>query len=167
MIGLTLNSPCYNTRRCLDVDSTLFERYGLQIDNKTTLCACWDVISKQLISDCVHPETTNRLLKIPFFYFQFYHHFAKDLSLQDTRWITRRAMVEIIILSSCISESDISNWKHLWTSLNHAHYILQRIPILIFTYSISYILHNDYISTYYMLHNTYSWVRRKRCGVEN
>ena len=29
-----------NTRRCFDVDSTSFERYGRQMDVETTLCAC-------------------------------------------------------------------------------------------------------------------------------
>ena len=31
-----------NTRRCFDVDSTLFERYRRQMDVKTTLCAYWE-----------------------------------------------------------------------------------------------------------------------------
>ena len=30
-----------NTRRCFDVDSTSFERYGCQMDVETTLCAYW------------------------------------------------------------------------------------------------------------------------------
>ena len=30
-----------NTRRCFDVDSTSFERYGRQMDVETTLCAYW------------------------------------------------------------------------------------------------------------------------------
>ena len=30
-----------NTRRCFDVDSTLFKRYGRQMDVDTTLCAYW------------------------------------------------------------------------------------------------------------------------------
>ena len=30
-----------NTRRYLDVDSTSFERYGRQMDFKTTLCVYW------------------------------------------------------------------------------------------------------------------------------
>ena len=33
-----------NTRRCFDVDSTSFYRYGrqIQMDVETTLCAYWD-----------------------------------------------------------------------------------------------------------------------------
>ena len=30
-----------NTRRYLDVDSTFFERYGRQMDVKTTVCLLW------------------------------------------------------------------------------------------------------------------------------
>ena len=30
-----------STRRYLDVDSTVFERYGRQMDVKTTLCGYW------------------------------------------------------------------------------------------------------------------------------
>ena len=32
-----------NTRRCFDVNSTSFERYGRQIDVEATLCVYWDV----------------------------------------------------------------------------------------------------------------------------
>ena len=35
--------PAY-TRRCFDVDSTSFERYGRQMDVETTLCAYWDTL---------------------------------------------------------------------------------------------------------------------------
>ena len=31
-----------NTRRYLDVNPTSFERYGRQMDVKTTLCAYWE-----------------------------------------------------------------------------------------------------------------------------
>ena len=39
MIRLHLQIPV-NTRHCLDVNSTLFERYGRHMDVKTTLCYC-------------------------------------------------------------------------------------------------------------------------------
>ena len=43
--------PDVNTRRYLDIDSMLFERYGRQMDVKTILCAYWaiDFFLKQII----------------------------------------------------------------------------------------------------------------------
>ena len=38
--GTPLHFPV-NTKHYLEVDSTFFERYGRQMDVKTTLCACW------------------------------------------------------------------------------------------------------------------------------
>ena len=36
-----INKYPANTRRCFDVDSTSFERYGRQMDVQTTLCVYW------------------------------------------------------------------------------------------------------------------------------
>ena len=41
-----LNELPANTRRCFDVDSTSFERYGRQMDVETTLCAYWVAIKE-------------------------------------------------------------------------------------------------------------------------
>ena len=38
-----------NTRRYLDVDLTTFERYGRQMDVKTTLCAYWETPKRQFV----------------------------------------------------------------------------------------------------------------------
>ena len=38
---LELYAPPDNTRRCFDVVSTSFDRYGRQMDVETTLCAYW------------------------------------------------------------------------------------------------------------------------------
>ena len=41
--GRAFRSSLANTRRCFDVDSTSFERYGRQMDVvETTLCAYWE-----------------------------------------------------------------------------------------------------------------------------
>ena len=37
-----------NTRHYLDIHSTFYERYGRQIDVKTTLSAYWDILSFSL-----------------------------------------------------------------------------------------------------------------------
>ena len=39
-----------DTRRYLDVDLTSFERYGRQMDVKTSLCAYWKVVPSLKIS---------------------------------------------------------------------------------------------------------------------
>ena len=42
IIHTSMNCILVNTRRCLDVVSTFFERYGRQMDVETTSCAIYN-----------------------------------------------------------------------------------------------------------------------------
>ena len=51
----SLNHTPANTRRCFDVDSKSFERYGRQMDVETTLYAYWDALSFIFFKDSKLP----------------------------------------------------------------------------------------------------------------
>ena len=54
-----------NTRRYFDVDSTSFERYGRQMDVKTTLCAYKRVYSRNVLILRTFSLQMLNLVKIP------------------------------------------------------------------------------------------------------
>ena len=83
------------TRRCFDVDSTSFERYGRQMDVETTLCAYWEAYT--LLTVCNRSVKTFSIYL--FYTSQSYAQdvvltsFQRHLNVMDVRWTLKQRCV--------------------------------------------------------------------------